>query len=107
MSLAPGEQQTLTAIESQLQRSDPGLAAMFAAFSSQVVRRQGPVRELLSPWRPRSKRVLRIVLLAVLAGLLVLGIVLGFLVTSHAGPPDGTFVPVPGTAGFPHHVPYP
>jgi Protein of unknown function (DUF3040) len=105
MGLAPGEEQTLTEIESRLRRSDPGLAAMFTAFSSQVVCRQGPVRELLSPWRPGSKRVLRSVLLASLAALLVLGIVLGFLVTSHAGPPAGTTVPVPGTAGFPHHLP--
>jgi hypothetical protein len=45
------EEQQLTAIESQLCASDPGLAAMFATFTSQPTLRQGPVSERVSPWR--------------------------------------------------------
>ena len=38
MSLAPGEQRTLVAIESQLRRSDPGLAAIFQLLAAGGIR---------------------------------------------------------------------
>lgn len=49
MSLAPSEQQVLTEIESQLRRSDPGLAAMLARFAIEG----GQERPVLSCQRGR------------------------------------------------------
>ena len=74
MSLAPGEQQTLTEIESRLRRSDPKLAARLALFGRRALRGKGPAAELLSPWRARPRWAIRIALLAVL---LCAGAVLG------------------------------
>ena len=45
MSLAPGEQQTLTKIKSRLRRSDPKLAARLLLLRRHAFRRQGPARE--------------------------------------------------------------
>ena len=74
MSLAPGEQQTLTEIESRLRRSDPKLAARLALFRRRALRGKGPAREFLSPWRARPRWAIRIALLAVL---LCAGAILG------------------------------
>jgi hypothetical protein len=102
MSLAPGEQETLTEIENSLCRSDPRLAAMFAVFSRQIFGRQGPVRELLSPWRPSSRRFMKLLLLAV-AIMCLCAIVAGIVMTSHGGVPPGASVPVSGAAKFGAH----
>lgn len=102
MSLAPGEQETLTEIENSLCRSDPRLAAMFAVFSRQIFGRQGPVRELLSPWRPRSRQIMKIVLLVV-AIICVFAVIVGIVMASHGGLPNGTSVPVSGASKFGPH----
>ncbi|HVT66619.1 MAG TPA: hypothetical protein VHF26_02640 [Trebonia sp.] len=39
MSLAPGEERTLAGIESELSRSDPGLAGMFALLAADGIRK--------------------------------------------------------------------
>jgi hypothetical protein len=103
MSLAPGEQETLTEIEHSLCRSDPRLAAMFAVFSRQIFARQGPVRELLSPWRPRSRRFMKLFLLVVVI-MCLCAIVAGIVMTSHSGGvPPGASAPVSGAAKFGPH----
>lgn len=100
MSHAPGEQEMLTEIEHSLRRSDPGLAAMFAVFSEQIFLGRGPVREFLTPWRPSSRRIVRIVLL-VIAVLCAVGVAAVIALTSHGGSVHGTFAPVSGTGKFP------
>lgn len=70
MGLAPGEQRTLTEIESQLRRTDPDLAATFALFASQGFEQRGPMGGFLTPWAMRRGRVIRITALAVVAALL-------------------------------------
>lgn len=103
MSLAPGEQETLTEIENSLCRSDPRLAAMFAVFSKQIFGRQGPVRELLSPWRPSSRRFMKLFLLVVVV-ICFCAIVAGIVMTSHGGGmPPGASVPVSGVSKFGGH----
>ena len=76
MSLASGEQQMLTEIETLLRRSDPKLAARLALFRRRTLRGKGPTREFLSPWRARPLWAIRIALLAVL---LCVGAILGVL----------------------------
>lgn len=50
MSLAPGEQRTLTEIENHLRRSDPRLAAMFGLLAAGSVRpAAGSVRPVMQP----------------------------------------------------------
>jgi hypothetical protein len=77
MGLAPGEQRTLTEIESHLRRTDPDLAAAFALFSSQGSQRRGPIGGFLTPWVMRRGRIIRItVVVALLAACLAVGIYL-------------------------------
>lgn len=67
MSLAPGEERTLTAIEDRLRRTDLRLAVKFTLFAiSMLLRRQGPLRERVSPWQARRRRARRAVLAALL-----------------------------------------
>ena len=101
MSLAPGEQETLTEIENSLCRSDPSLAAMFADFSRQTFGRQGPVRESLSPWRPGLRRTMGMTLLIITA-LGAMCVVLGIALASRGAPPHGASVPVSHITGFVH-----
>jgi DUF3040 family protein len=70
MGLAPGEQRTLTEIESQLRRTDPDLTAAFALFTNQGFQQRGPLSGFLTPWAMRRRRVIRITVLAVVAALL-------------------------------------
>ncbi len=86
MSLAPSEQNELTAIEDRLSRSSPALAAMFAALSRQAGS-QGPAGESLTPWRPVTRDAKRIVLLVVLAGLVIAAIAVTLVMARHGAPP--------------------
>jgi hypothetical protein len=70
MGLAPGEQRTLTEIESQLRRTDPDLADAFALFASQGIRRRGPIGRFLTPWAMRRGWIIRITAFAVVVALL-------------------------------------
>jgi hypothetical protein len=77
MGLAPGEQRTLTEIESQLRRTDPDLAAAFALFGCQGFRRRGRIGVFLTPWAMRRGRVIRITAFAAAAALLAACLAVG------------------------------
>jgi len=96
MSLAPGEREMLAEIENSLCSSDPGLAALFAEFSRRAFGRQGPVWERLTPWRPYSRWIAGMVLLAAVV-LCVVGFVVIMALTSHGAWVQSTFVPRFGT----------
>lgn len=77
MGLAPGEQRTLTEIESQLCRTDPDLAAAFALFGSRGFHRRGRIGRFLTSWTIRRGRVIRITVFAVAAALLATCLAVG------------------------------
>lgn len=77
MGLAPGEQRTLTEIESQLRKTDPDLAAAFASFGSQSYQRRGRIGRFLTPWAARRGWVIRITAFAVVAALLAACLAVG------------------------------
>jgi hypothetical protein len=77
MGLAPGEQRTLTEIESQLRRTDPDLAVAFALFASQGVQRRRPIGGFLSRWAMRRGRIIRITVLAIVVALLAACLAVG------------------------------
>jgi hypothetical protein len=77
MGLAPGEQRTLSEIESQLRRTDPNLAAAFALFGSQGFQRRGRIGGFLAPGAMRRGRAIRITAFAVAAALLVTCLAVG------------------------------
>jgi hypothetical protein len=77
MGLAPGEQRTLSEIESQLRRTDPDLAAAFALFGCQGFQRRGRIGAFLAPWAMRRERVIRITAIAVVAALLATCLAVG------------------------------
>ena len=77
MGLAPGEQRTLSEIESQLRRTDPDLAAAFALFGRQGFQRRGRIGVFLTPWVMRRGRVIRITAFAVVAALLAACLAVG------------------------------
>jgi len=77
MGLAPGEQRTLTEIDSQLRRADPNLAAAFALFDSQGFHRRGRIGGFLTPRAMRRGRVIRITAFAVVAALLAACLAVG------------------------------
>jgi hypothetical protein len=97
MGLAPGEQRTLTEIESQLRRADPSLAAAFALFASQGLQRRGPLGRFLAPWTTRHRRVIRITVLTVVA-VLAACLAVGIYLACHQA---GAHVPGSGTTPFP------
>jgi hypothetical protein len=97
MGLAPGEQRTLTEIESQLHRTDPNLAATFALFASQDLRRRGPLGRFLTSWTMRHRRAIRITVLALVAALAACLAVCIYLACHHVG----AHVPGSGTPPFP------
>lgn len=90
-------EQQLTAIESQLRKSDPGLEGMFEAFTRQPTLRQGPVRERLTPWRPAARAArasakmmaVFVTLACLLVACMVAAIVLGGLHTGPAASSNG------------------
>ena len=90
------EEQQLTAIESRLRRSDPGLAEMFTAFTHQPTLRQGPVREHLTPWRPATRSAARkVALFVVMACLLIASIAAAVVAGGHH---EGPLRRTPSTA---------
>lgn len=84
MSLAPGEQQRLTEIESQLRRSDPGLAVMLARFATH----DGQERPVLScqPGRPPERRspARMLILIATVVTLIITCAAMAVTAASHA-----------------------
>lgn len=93
MSLAPGEQRTLTEIENHLRRSDPRLVAMFGLLSA------GGVRPVM---RPSSTELQgphgrpRLIILAVVGMALIIACIAmamnsaSHAVSAHAGHGPGT-----------------
>lgn len=69
MSLAPREQQTLTAIETQLQLTDPRFADMFRVFDKHGSRSQRHLPVFLAMWLARNGWAAAIMLLATVATL--------------------------------------
>lgn len=83
MSLVPGEQRTLTEIESGLRKSDPQLAAMFVRLADSRAR---------TPcWRRAS-----IVFLVVICTLFFLCLAIALVAAAHAGTRTGGLSPHPG-----------
>lgn len=70
MGLRPGESPALTQIESELAKSDPSLAVMLAVFAADPSR----ARECSRPTVPRRARAKRVVVLVVLAVLFALSV---------------------------------
>lgn len=64
MSLAPREQEELTAIESELRATDPRFAVMFGVFDNRDVRGQGRLSVFLSVWVARRGLANAIIALA-------------------------------------------
>jgi len=97
MSLAPGEQRTLAKIERELDRSDPGLVALFARFARREGRRQRrrqrARRGLLVHRRPsgrtRGGRARLLAFAAVTATLLIACVATGVTAASRAAPSGG------------------
>jgi hypothetical protein len=77
MGLAPGEQRTLTEIDSQLRKTDPDLAAAFALFGSQGFQRRGRTAGFLAPSAMQRGPVIRITAFAVVAALLAACLAVG------------------------------
>ncbi len=76
MSRVPGDQQALREIESQLAKSDPALAAMFAVFAARPPRARSPVQA--PPGRPPpsiEEEHARSIRVAVLVGLSIVVVV--------------------------------
>ena len=93
MSLPPGEQRTLVEIENQLRESDPGLAAMFAAFGKRAFRKQRLVRKIMILWRPGLRPALMITLAVALACMLIGSTVLSIVLPGHGGLPANLWGP--------------
>ncbi|MBO0817245.1 MAG: DUF3040 domain-containing protein [Actinobacteria bacterium] len=70
MSLAPREQERLTAIENQLRTTDPRFAAMFRMLGGDSHRRKAPVWVSMSVWMGRRGRASVIVVLATIVTLI-------------------------------------
>jgi DUF3040 family protein len=86
MGLVPGEQRTLAEIESQLRRSDPRLAVMFASFAADGARRR-PLRDRLAARRPASlSRARLIVLIVTSVTLIVTCVAVAIAATSRTAP---------------------
>jgi Protein of unknown function (DUF3040) len=85
MSLAPGEQQALTAIETGLRASDPRFAQLLERLANRLTRARKPGRA--SRWRslPRHQRALQLTMAAIIATLLAAGAVAGAVIASHGG----------------------
>lgn len=83
MSLVPGEQRTLTEIESGLRKSDPELAAMFARL---------PDGRARTPCRRRAS----IVILVAICTLFFLCLAIALVAAAHAGTRTGGLSPYPG-----------
>jgi hypothetical protein len=85
MSLAPGEQRTLSEIERQLCRSDPELAAMFEFASYRLPQPWCASQRSRQPgWSLPSVRM--IILIALGAALLVACLAIALVAASHAIP---------------------
>ncbi|HUN35455.1 MAG TPA: hypothetical protein VMU95_25930 [Trebonia sp.] len=70
MTRVPGDPQALTEIESQLARSDPALAAMFAVFAADPARARSSVQKVQGrPPPPFEEERARSIRVAVLVGL--------------------------------------
>lgn len=69
MSLAPREQERLTAIENQLRATDPRFAAMFRTLGGLSHRRRAPVWVSMSVWVARRGGTNVIILLATIVTL--------------------------------------
>jgi hypothetical protein len=70
MSLVPGDPQALTEIESQLAKSDPALAAMFAVFAHDPARARAAAKIAQNrPPPPFEEERARSIRVAVLVGL--------------------------------------
>lgn len=70
MTRVPGDPQALTEIETQLARSDPRLAAMFAVFTADSVRARASVQKVQGrPPPPPEEERARSIRVAVLVGL--------------------------------------
>ena len=71
MTRVPGDPQALTEIETQLARSDPRLAAMFAVFTADSVRARASVQKVQGrpPPPPFEEERARSIRVAVLVGL--------------------------------------
>jgi len=90
MSLAPGEQQALAAIETELTESDPEFTATLSRLAAQLPRRRRSGRALswLSPSWPSlawRERAVRITMLAIIASLFVACSIAGAIAASQAG----------------------
>lgn len=70
MSLAPREQERLTAIENQLRATDPRFAAMFRMLGDLSRRRKAPCWVSMSVWMGRRGRANVIILLATIVTLI-------------------------------------
>jgi hypothetical protein len=77
MSLVPGEQRALTAIEDDLRRADPRMAAMLANFTPSAAIRLRWRWQRLARWRPRPRVIVAVVALVTLCGLVVAGVLTG------------------------------
>lgn len=86
MGVVPGDPRALTEIESHLAKSDPVLAAKFAAFTASPSRARQSLRESARPATPPSapqrQRAKRLAVLIALACLLVMCITLSVLTAS-------------------------
>jgi hypothetical protein len=89
MSLAPGELRTLAKIESELDRSDPGLVALFARFARRERRRRSLLDHLRPFGRTRGGRARMLVFVAVTATLLIACVATGVTAASRAAPSRG------------------
>jgi hypothetical protein len=86
MGLVPRERRTLARIEQSLQRSDPGLAAQFARFTSFTSRSAIPRWERLAPWWLRLRRLALLTAGTTAAALFVAALVLGQVRHSSGAP---------------------
>ena len=93
MSLKPGEQKALAAIEDALRRTDRRLAARLATFTMLTAGGRVPRWKCLSPWRLRLRRHLGL-LLAVVA---VCTVVLTVILFSHSSHPHASLT---GSCGY-------
>lgn len=100
MSLAPGEQRTLEAIESHLCRSDPGLVAMFARFTAEGMHMRPPLGRSRR-CGPRLRGNARIIsLVAISVTLLIACAVVGVIAATHGAASGGGHGSGASTAGI-------
>lgn len=103
MSLAPGEQRSLAEIESQLSRSDPRLAKMFARFTADGLHTRSLLQLPPRSGLRRGARARVVILVIVSMTLFIMCVAVAVSIATHGAQPGGRTLPGASQAGL--HAP--